>query len=197
MLFLNACEGGYRICRSAKEKTITEGGSDAVGETDYPNKLVDGASFALHVVHEEILAEVVGRGEIGFALAHFGNFLDKVDEAVIGGEHEGVDEDSSALAFVDFLKSFADDERIEAEGVFVDTAVVESEGGRFAIGDHDDLAHVLALAEQDALRHAKAFAGIGVVGTDLNAGELTERDFFGGIVEENEVESVAGILRAN
>ena len=66
----------------------------------------------------------------------------------------------------------ADDEGIEAESVFVDAAVFEGEGGGFAVGDHDDLAHVFFLAEQDALRHAQAFARVGVVRADLHAGEF-------------------------
>jgi len=45
--------------------------------------------------------------------------------------------------------------------------------------------------------HAQAFAGVGVVGADLHAGEFGERNFFGGIVEQNQVQCVAGILRAN
>src|SRR5262249_34019502 len=68
---------------------------------------------------------------------------------------------------------------------------------RLAIGDHDDLAHVLALAKKNALRDAEAFAGVGVKRADLDAGEFAERDFFGGIVEENEIESVPGILCSN
>ena len=81
--------------------------------------------FAGHVVHEEILAERVGCGEIGFAAAHFGDFLDEVDEAVVAGEHEGVDEDSGALALIYFFQGLADYERVEAEGIFVNAAVFE------------------------------------------------------------------------
>jgi hypothetical protein len=33
-------------------------------------QLVDVAGFALHEIHEEVLAEVVGSGEVGFAAAH-------------------------------------------------------------------------------------------------------------------------------
>ncbi len=40
---------------------------------------VDLLGFAGHVVHEEILAEGVGSGEVGFAAAHFGDFLDEMD----------------------------------------------------------------------------------------------------------------------
>ena len=85
--------------------------------------LVDLFGFAGHVVHEEILAESVGSGEVGFAAAHFGDFLHEVDERIIAGEHEGVDHDAGALALVDLFESLADDERIQSEGIFVDTAV--------------------------------------------------------------------------
>ncbi len=40
---------------------------------------MDLLGFAGHVVHEEILAERVGRGEVGLATAHFGDFLDEMD----------------------------------------------------------------------------------------------------------------------
>ena len=120
--------------------------------------------FAGHVVHKEILAEGVGSGEVGFPAAHFGDFLDEVDEGIVAGEHESVDHDAGALAFVYFFESLADDEGIEAECVFVDAAVFEGEGGGFAVGDHDDLAHVFFLAEEDALGEAQAFAGVGSTG---------------------------------
>ena len=66
-----------------------------------------------------------------------------------------------------------------------------------AVGDHDDLLHVLGLAGEDALGEAEAFAGVGVVRADLDAGELRDGDLFGGVVEEDEVEGVAGELGAD
>lgn len=131
------------------------------------------------------MAEVVGGGEVGFAFAHLGDFLDELHEAVIRGEHEGVDHDAGAFAFVYFFESFADDEGIQAKSVFVDAAVFEGERRRLAVCDHDDLPHVFALAKKNALGHAQAFAGIGVIGADLNAGELADGNFFGGVVEQN------------
>ena len=53
------------------------------------------------------------------------------------------------------------------------------------------------MAEENALRHAQAFARVGVIRADLDAGEFAQRNFFGGVVEENEVERVARILRSN
>src|SRR5258708_7804568 len=153
---------------------------------------VDVAGFALHEIHQQVLAEVLRGGEVGFAAAHLGDFLNEVDQGIVGGQHEGVDHDVGAFALVDFLQSFTDHKWVEAEGVFVDAAVVESERGRLAVGDHDDLAHVLALAEQNALGHAQAFASVGVKRTDLHASEFVERNLFGGIVEENEMQRIDG-----
>ena len=45
--------------------------------------------------------------------------------------------------------------------------------------------------------HAQSFASVRVIRADLHAREFAEGDFFGGIVEEHEAESVAGILRSN
>ncbi len=136
-------------------------------------------------------------GEVGFAAAHLRDFLDEIDEGIVGGQHESVDHDVGALAFVDFFEGFADHEGIEAESVFVDAAVFEGERGGLAVGDHDDLAHVFFLAEQDALRHAQAFAGIGVERADLHAGQFVDGNFFGAIVKQNEMQRVAWKLRAN
>jgi len=132
--------------------------------------LVDLFGFTGHVVHQEILAEGVGSGEVGFAAAHFGDFLDEVDKRIVAGEHEGVDHDAGALALVYFFEGLADDEGIESKGIFVDAAVLESEGGGLAVSDHDDLAHIFFLAKEDALGEAKALAGVGVIWADLDAG---------------------------
>ena len=86
---------------------------------------VDLLGFALHVIHQQILAEGVRRGEVGLAAAHFRDFLDEVDEAVIAGEHKGIDHDAGALALVDFFERLADYEWIQTEGVFVNAAVFE------------------------------------------------------------------------
>ena len=132
-----------------------------------------------HEVHEEIVAEGLWGGEVGFAATHGADGLDELHEGEVVGEHEGVDHDVGALAAADFLEGFFDDERVEAEGVFVDAAVGEGESAGLAIGDHDDLLHVLVLLGQDALGEAEAFAGVGVVRADLDAGELGDGDLFG------------------
>jgi len=82
----------------------------------------DGAGFAVHVVHEVALAEGVGGGEAGFAAAHFGDLLDEVDQTVVGGEYEGIDEDALAFAAADFFEGAGNDEGVEAEGLAVDAA---------------------------------------------------------------------------
>src|SRR6266853_6522672 len=158
---------------------------------------VDLLGFAGHVVHEEILAEGVGSGEVGFAAAHFGDFLDEVDQGIVAGQHESVDHDAGALAFVHFFERLADDEGVEAESVFVDAAVFEGEGRGFSVGDHDDLAHVFFLAEENALGHAEAFSGVSVKGANLYASEFAEGNFFGRVVKEDEAERVPWILRAD
>ncbi len=144
---------------------------------------MDLLGLAGHVVHEEILAEGIGRGEVGFAAAHFGDFLDEVHQRIVAGEHEGVDHDACAFTFVHFFQGLADDEGVEAEGVFVDAAVFERESGRLSVRDHNNLAHIFLLAEQNALGHAQPFAGVGVIRTDLHTGEFPDGHFFGGVVE--------------
>ena len=53
------------------------------------------------------------------------------------------------------------------------------------------------MAQENALGHAQTFARVGVIRADLDASEFAEGHFFGGVVEENEGECVAGILRSN
>ena len=50
---------------------------------------------------------------------------------------------------------------------------------------------------EDALRYAEAFAGVGVVRADFDARELRDGDVLGGVVEEDEVDGVAGVLGAD
>ena len=72
--------------------------------------------FAGHVVHEEILAEGVGSGEVGLAAAKLGDFLHEVDQVVIAGKHKRVDQDSGALALIDFFEGLADDDFLARRG---------------------------------------------------------------------------------
>src|SRR3989449_6187893 len=72
-----------------------------------------------------------------------------MNQTVIACEHERVDHDSGSLALVHFLERLRDNERVEPEGILVNAAVFERQRGRFAIRDHDDLAHVLLLARSE------------------------------------------------
>jgi hypothetical protein len=45
--------------------------------------LVDGAGLALHVVHQQVLAEGVRGGEVGIAATHLGDLLDELYQAVV------------------------------------------------------------------------------------------------------------------
>src|SRR5262249_170670 len=70
--------------------------------------LMNVTGFSLEEIHKQVLPEVVGGGEVGFAAAHLGDFLYEIDERIVGGQHEGIDHDVGALAFVYFFQSFAD-----------------------------------------------------------------------------------------
>ena len=107
-----------------------------------------------HVIHEEILAEVVRSREVSLTFAHLRNFLDEIDERVVAGEHECIDHNAGALAFVYLFERFANDERIKAERILVNAVVFERECGGFSVSDHYDLTLVFALAKEDALRDA-------------------------------------------
>ena len=95
------------------------------GQGNRRTRSVDVASFALHEIHKQILAEILRGREVCFAAAHLRNFLNKVDQRIIRGQHEGIDHDVGALAFVYFFERFADHEWIEPKSIFVDAAVFE------------------------------------------------------------------------
>ena len=116
------------------------------------------------------MPECVGRREIRFAAAHFRDFLDEAHQSGIGSEHEGVDQDTCALALGNLFQSLTDHQRVQSKRILVDAAVFHGEGRWLAIGDHDDLLHVFALALQNSLCEAQTFACIGVVGSHFHAG---------------------------
>ena len=159
--------------------------------------LVDVLAAARHEVHEEVVAEGLRGGEVGLASAHGGHFLDELDQLEIVGEHKSVDHNAGSLAAAYFFQRFLDDDGVEAKSVLVDAAVLHGECGGLAVGDHDDLLHVLAAALQDAPGDAEAFSGIGVVRADFDTRELGDGDVLGGVVEQDEVDGVAGELGAN
>ena len=109
-------------------------------------RLMNVAGLFADVIHQQVLAEGVRSGEICFAAAELGDFLDEVDQAVVAGEHESVDQNSGAFAFRYFFKRLRDHERVEAEGVLVNAAVFQSKGRRLAVRDHYNLAHIFFLA---------------------------------------------------
>ncbi len=158
---------------------------------------MNGSRLPVHVIHQQILAEVVRSSEVSLAATEFGDLLNEVDEAVIAGEHKGIDEDALLLAAVDLFQGLADDERIETEGVAIDAAIFESESRGFPVGDHDDLLHIFAFAGQKFLRHDEAVPGVGVVGAYLCTGKLADVELFCGIVEEHAAERIAGVLGLN
>src|SRR5579859_186255 len=56
-----------------------------------PCPLMNSFGFSRHVVHQQVLAQGIGRREVGLAAAHLGHFLDELHQAVIAGQHEGID----------------------------------------------------------------------------------------------------------
>src|ERR1700733_13327582 len=94
---------------------------------------VDVSRLLSDIIHQKILAERVRRGEVGLAAAELRDFLHEVDQAVITGEHKGVNQDSSTLAFSHFFERLRHHKRIETERVLINASVFESERVRFAV----------------------------------------------------------------
>src|SRR5271154_2728201 len=125
--------------------------------------LVDVAGLAADVIHQQILSESVGRREISLAAAKLRHLLHEMDEAIIARQHESIDQDPCAFALRHFLERLRHHERVEAESILVDAAILESKRRGLAVGDHHDLPHVFLLARKNALRKAKPLSRVGVV----------------------------------
>jgi len=74
---------------------------------------------------------------------------------------------------------------------------VDEAGGRFPVSNHHDLFHIFALRLQDTSCQPQTFRGIRVIRPHLRGGEFRQRQFFGAVVKQNDLQRVARILRAN
>src|SRR5690349_6081069 len=116
------------------------------------SKLMNRLGLAIHVIHQDVLAERVRRREVCLSTADRGHPSDERDEIGIPRQHECIDHDARLLARVHLRERFGDDERVEPEGVLVDLAIRAGERRRLAVGDHHDLPHVFLLAFEDPPR---------------------------------------------
>jgi len=98
------------------------------------------------------IGPVCRSGEVGFAAAELGYFLHEMNQAVIAGQHESIDQDSRAAAAAHFFERLRHYERIKSKRVFVNAAVFQRQRGGFSVRDHDDLPHIFFLAGENALR---------------------------------------------
>src|SRR5260370_8010624 len=107
-----------------------------------------------------------------------------------------MDGEGWGVALFDFLQGRAEEEGVEPGGIFVDSAVLNGESRRLSIRDHNNLAHVFLLAEEDSLSQPQAFARIGLIRAALDAGEFTEGNFFGAVVEKDPPDPIPDTFRS-
>src|SRR6266404_6478056 len=150
-----------------------------------------------HEVHQDELPQRHRVREIGLPAADGRDLLHEFHETPVARQHERVDHDPRAPAQRHLAIGGLEDLGIEAHRVHVDPAVGQRERRRLAVGDHDDLAHVLALRQQHAARQLEPFGGVRVVRPHLGAGQLGERDLLGGVVEQHHAQRIARELRAD
>src|SRR5216683_1325483 len=150
-----------------------------------------------HEVHQDELSQRHRVREIGLPAADGGDLLHEFHETPVPRQHEGVDQDPRAPAQRHLTVGGLEDLRVEPHRVHVDPAVGQRERGRLTVGDHDDLAHVLALRQEHAARQLEPFGGVRVVRPHLSAGQLGERDLLGGVVEQHHAQRIARELRAD
>ena len=65
-----------------------------------------------------------GCGEVSFTPTHLSYLLHKLNQAEIARQHEGIDENAAFSAAGDFFECAANDQRVKAKGVLVDSAVL-------------------------------------------------------------------------
>src|ERR1700719_708759 len=88
--------------------------------------LVDVAGLTANVIHQQVLAKRIGRREIRLATAQLRYFLHEMNQAIVAGEHESIDEYSGTLTFRNFLKRLCHNQRIKTKSIFVNAAIFES-----------------------------------------------------------------------
>src|SRR5579885_265966 len=180
--------------------------------------LTNAALLALEEINQDELRQVAGRGEVGFTLSHRRHLLDELDEVVVRGEHEGVNHDARLAARLNLAQRRLHHDGVAAHRVLVEPAApvklavaprgggarardlllrVEEAGGRLAVRHHHDLLHLLALRLKDSARELQTFRGVRVVRADLRRRQLREWQLFRVVVEEDDLERVARILRAD
>src|SRR6202030_3047240 len=122
--------------------------------------LVDVAGLPANVIHQQVLAERIGRREIRLATAQLRYFLHEMNQAIVAREHESIDKYSGTLAFCNFLKRLCHNQRVQTKSIFVNAAIFESKSRGLAIRDHHDLPHILLLAGKNALREPKPLSRV-------------------------------------
>src|SRR5579862_197752 len=149
----------------------------------------------LEEVHQDELAERHRVGEVRPAARDARDHLHELHQGPVAREHEGVDHDAGPAAVSDLLQGLAEHIRVESHRVLVDLPVGHRQRAGLAVGDHDDLAHVLFLREQQALRELEPLGGVRVVRPHLGPRQRGERNLLGRVVEEDDLQRVAGELR--
>ena len=89
---------------------------------------MNGSRLPVHVIHEQILAERMRRGEVCLAPANLSHLLDETNQIVISRQHERVDENPLLPSTAHLFQSAADHQRIEAKPVPIDISIVQRQG---------------------------------------------------------------------
>src|SRR5215213_1648656 len=190
------------------------------GENRAGPALLDAALLAAQEVYEHELREVAGRGEVRLARSHRGHLLDELDEAGVRREHEGVHLYAGLAARLNLSERRLHDDGVAAHRVLVEPApaanlperrglsppaparrrfrgrAFEEAGRGLPVRHHHYLLHLLALRLQEPSRELQPLGRVRVVRADLRRRETRERKLLGVVVEEHDLQRVAGVLRA-
>ena len=100
------------------------------------------ASLLLDKIVENILTKIHYCSEVGFATPNFCYLFDKIDQVMIVGEHESINEDAGSTTNSNLLQSFLNYHGIQSHRIFIEQPAI---GGRFGIATRALLGLVLDL----------------------------------------------------
>jgi len=115
-------------------------------------------------------------------------------QLVVARQHERIDHDATLAARPHLGDGLGDDERVQAEGVFVDATVGLRERRRFASVIMMICRMSFRWRSRIRARGAAPRGVVGVVGPQRR-GKSRSGFFFGGVVEQDHVERVPGVWR--
>ncbi len=183
------------IPRFAAERASARRAGPRMAGFNSPVRPTREGPLALHEVDQDVVAEVLRRREERPSAVDLGHLLDERSQRSVGAEAERVDPDLFLRAPHDLTERGLD--RLAHRRIVEERVPVRGDvGGRFAVGDHDDLLRARLAGEQLAGEHEPVVHVRAVHEVPRHLGELRRGEHPSGLGEPDDAEVVARELRA-